>query len=437
MNDNQTRGGDDGGVIAISLPEFLNIFWRGRWWIVAVTLLGALAGVAYGLIVKPLYLGTVQVRPGIVTYNAAGDPIRGWALKDVVQWFETGRFWGGMKEQSEFADWTGAPIIHAEFIPIGLQFSPGGNIITLTHLSRDPANCDLVLQRAIDSFNSQAMADTNDTDIALALERGRLRIEDYRNDIRKLAGDEERARVDIATQQGELSLLEAEAQRIELERQRLEAQKTWRRNAIGIATTDLDSARSRLGQARRLLEVALESEELQGGGTGAGATTGDPVTTILLSSARREQAGRVVQLLDSIGRLEKYLFDGQVKVDTLNARIASIDLQLRDLGLEKEVGLAQKRRRVENQIQVLGIRLDRDIPHERTRLEHLLTEEEVKMSKLEALEQISPIQVTDRPVRPRKMRAVIILAGLAFFASLGLVLVREYFLRNRDAILAR
>lgn len=435
MNDNRREGGGDGEIIAISLPEFLNIFWRGRWWILAVTLLGALAGLTYGFVVKPLYQGTVQVRPGIVTYTSAGDPIRGWALKDVVQWFDTQRFWGGMKSEPEFADWKGAPIIRAEFIPVGLQFSPGGNVITLTTLSRDRAACDLILGRAIASFNTQAMADTNDTDIALAVERSRLRIRDYRNDIEKLTGDEERARVEITSRQGELALVEAEGARIELERQRLEEQKVWRRNAIAMAASDLDSARSRLAQSRRLLEIALQTEELSGGSIGGDLGT-DPVTTILLSSARREQAGRVVQLLESVGRLERYLFDGQVKVDTLGARIAAIDLRLRDLKLEQEVDLVQRRRKIDNQIKLLDIQIERDLPHERNRLQHQVTEEELKISKLEALEQVSPIQVSDRPVRPRKQRAVMILTGLAFFASLGLVLVREYFLRNREAILA-
>ena len=249
MNDTRPeQGGDNGEIIAISLPEFLNIFWRGRWWIVGITLLGVLAGLTYGWVVKPLYLGTVQVRPGIVTYSAAGDPIRGWALKDVVQWFDTQRFWGEMKKQDEFADWTGAPVIRAEFIPTGLQWTPGGNIITLTHLSRDRAQAGLVLQRAIESFNIQAMADSNDSDIALAVGRARLKIRDYRNDIEALAGDEERTKAEISTREGDLVALEAEAKRIELEKQRLEEEQSWRRGAIGIAQEDIESTRTRLGR---------------------------------------------------------------------------------------------------------------------------------------------------------------------------------------------
>ncbi len=437
MNETKPAGNGEGEVIAISLPEFLNIFVRGRWLVVGVTLLGVLAGLAYGWIVKPLYLGTVQVRPGIVTFSASGDPIRGWALKDVVQWFDSQRFWGEMKQSPEFSDWDGAPVIRAEFIPSGLQWTPGGNIITLSNLSRDPANCELILRNAVESFNAQAMADTNDSDIALAIGRSRLKIQDYRNDVEQVNGDEERALVDIKSKRGDLELVEARAQRLQFARERLEKQKAWRVKAISGATSDLVSARTRLEQAQQMLSVALEAEELESAGGPARGSDENPVTDILLSSARREQAGRVVQLLDSIGRLEKYIFDGQVKIDTLNTRIGTLDIALEDVSLQERVDLVQQRERILDEIALLEIQLKRDLPHERARLGHLVAEEEMKISKLEALEQISPIQVTNKPVRPRRMRAVVILGGLAFFASLGLVLVREYFLRNREAILAR
>ena len=154
-----------GEVISISPPEFLNIFFRGRWLILAVTVLGVVAGLVYGVVTKPLYLGTVQVRPGIVTYSAQGDPIRGWALKDVVQWFETKRYWGDMKQLEDFKDYKTAPVISAEFIPIGLQWTPGGNIITLTNLARSPEQSLDILEQAVLSFNRQAMEEGNDSDI--------------------------------------------------------------------------------------------------------------------------------------------------------------------------------------------------------------------------------------------------------------------------------
>jgi hypothetical protein len=426
-----------GELLAISLPEFLNIFYRGRWIIVAVTLLGVIAGLVYGVVTKPLYLGSVQIRPGIVTFNTLNEPIRGWALKDVVQWYDSQRFWGSMKGLEEFKDYQGAPIINAEFIPIGLQWTPGGNIITLSNLSRSREQCQLILEHAVASFNQQAMEEGQDSDIDLALGKARLRIKGYGNDAALLIGVEERTQVDIKTKRGELKVLEAEVLRLGFQRDRFLEGKSWRERAIKAAQDDLIAAQARLSQAQQLLRLTMENEEVAASdGAGAGGED-NPVTNILLSSARREQAGRAVELLDSIGRLERSLFDGQVKIDTLGTRIKHIDIALIDLDLKQEVDLAQRQERILDEITRLEIQLNRDIPHQRSQLENQVATEEMKIEKLEALEQISPIQVTNDPVRPRKARAMAILTVLAFFASLVLVLVREYALRNGKAITAR
>ena len=435
---NERRDTAAGGeVISISLPEFLNIFFRGRWLVLAITVLGVVAGLVYGVVTKPLYLGTVQVRPGIVTYSAQGDPIRGWALKDVVEWFDTKRFWGDMKQREEFKDFKAGPVVKAEFIPIGLQWTPGGNIITLSNLSRSPEQSQLILEQAVLSFNRQAMGEGNDSDIELALGAARLRIEDFRNDIALLAGEEELTQVDIKSRQGALKLIEAEVRRLGFQRDRFQGDKAWRQKAVKAAEADLVSTRTRLAQAQRMLEVALAGENNPGGVLVGPGGDENPVTNILLTSARREQAGRVVEMLDSVGRLERYLFDGQVKIDTLSARIRTIDIALTDLDLAEEVDLVQKRENIMNEISRFEIKLNWDLPHSKVKLENQLATEEIKIQQLEALEQISPILVTNKPVRPRKLRATAILTVLALFASLVLVLVREFYLRNRAAITAR
>lgn len=435
-NDRSTEAGN-GELLSISLPEFLNIFYRGRWIIVAVTVLGLIAGLLYGVVTKPLYLGSVQIRPGIVTYDDAGNPIRGWALKDVVQWYDSQRFWATMKHDEPFKDYESAPVIKAEFIPIGLQWTPGGNIITLSNLSRSPDECRLILQSAVESFNRQATDEGKDSDIELARGKATLRIESYRNDIALLTGLEERTQVDIKVREGELKILEAEVQRLGLQRDRFRGDKAWREKAIAATRDDLVSAQARLVQARHLLDLAVDSEEMDSAAAAGPGSDENPVTNILLSSARREQAGRVVQLLDTVGRLERTLFEGQVKIDTLAVRIQNIDLSLVDLDLKEAVDLAQRRERINNEIVRLKIELNRDIPHTRSQLENQIAAEEMRVSKLESVEQISTVQVSNGPVRPRKARAAAILTVLAFFASLGLVLVREYAMRNGKAITAR
>ena len=80
-----------------TLPSLLNILFRGRWIIVAITLLGLLAGIGYGIVVKPLYRASAQIRPGIVAYTEQGGPLRGWVREDLVHYFEASLFWQDMR----------------------------------------------------------------------------------------------------------------------------------------------------------------------------------------------------------------------------------------------------------------------------------------------------------------------------------------------------
>ena len=61
-----------------TLPALLNILFRWRGLIAVLTVLGLIAGIGYGIVVKPLYRASVQIRPGIVAYTQQGDPLRGW-----------------------------------------------------------------------------------------------------------------------------------------------------------------------------------------------------------------------------------------------------------------------------------------------------------------------------------------------------------------------
>jgi len=70
-------------------------------------------------------------------------------------------------------------------------------------------------------------------------------------------------------------------------------------------------------------------------------------------------------------------------------------------------------------------------------LQNDLSGEKVKLEILSPLEQVGRVTVSDKPVRPRKMRAATILTMLAFFCSLALVFILEYFRVNRAEITRR
>ncbi len=104
------------------------------------------------------------------------------------------------------------------------------------------------------------------------------------------------------------------------------------------------------------------------------------------------------------------------------------------MGLVGELVLAKRETDNQQKIGDLRIQLEKELPHERSMLDTDLQGERVKLDIIAPLEQVGQITISDKPVRPRKLRAMTILTILAFFGSLALVLVREYFLVNREEI---
>jgi len=423
---------DDAQVSALSLTGLLNILYRGRRLLFYCTLAGLLAGVAYGLLTRPLFRATAQVRPGIVSYSDLGAPVREWALKDIVRWFRTMLYWEDMREQEQFAELAGPPLILADYIASGPQFQQGGDVITLANLDPDPLRAVAVLKTAIASFNRQASLDSLGSTMHLTIGGAKVRMDKIRNNIDQVAAAEERTRLEIAARERMLTQLDAQDKRLAMRITRLEHGRAVRDSVIATIQDDAAAAEVRLRQAKEMLTRVMAGED----GRQAPLRGGDAETDLLLQAARREQAGRVGDLLGTVDGLAARITAAAVTVDTLRDRIAAIDLTIADLRLAREVDLAKQRGDIRQEMDDLQIKLDRDLPHERTQLEADWQGEKVRADLLTPLEQIGRITVTDKPVRPRRLRAAGILTGLGLCSGIFLVMVFEYFRRNRDAILA-
>ncbi len=430
MQSNEGWQGD--GLITI--PGLLNIFYRGRMTILGLTLFGLVVGIAYGIIVKPLYLATAQVRPGVVSYNPDGYPNREWALEDVVTWFDSGMYWKTIKTTPEFADASSRPLIGASFVP-SLDFGYGGNVVTLTNMAQNPDVALFTLDGAISAFNEQALADSLGSSVYLTVRRGRLKMMQLARDIEQVDAKEERATLDIAQQKRELTIVELENQSLELDLKAKEAEVIWMGEAIVAARADIASAQIRLAEADKMLAVAVGTEQSVGGST-AGPGSGDPVSEVLKQSATREQAGRVGQLLVTVNGLSSFISNRSVRADSLAAQITTGRLEIERIRLMQDVVLAKKKADIEQKISGLNIVMEKDLPHERTVLRSALEIERVKVDVISPLERVGSVSVSSNPVRPRKTRAAVILTILAFFGSLFVVLVWEYLRNNREAIMA-
>ena len=418
----------------LTVPGLLNIFYRGRGIIAIITLLGLVAGVAYGIIVKPLYRATGQIRPGVVSYNPDGFPNREWALEDVVNWFASFLYWEDFKGVPEFDGMKTAPVIDATFVP-SLNFVAGGNVITLTNLAESRAVALATLDEAIIAFNQQAMADSMGSSLHLTLRRGRAAMKKLSRDIELVDAQAERFALDIDQQKRELTIIELEKQELELDLKAREADNVWIKEAVINSRAAVTTARGRLVEAEKVLAIALGVEQTTTA-DGRAANGGDAVTEVLRQTATREQAGRVGELLLTVNDLSMFITTQSVHADSLESRVTANELEIGRIRLLQDIQIVKKKADVAQKIRDINISLEKDLPHARDVLKTELETERVKVELISPLERVGTISVSDKAVRPRKARAAAILTILAFFGSLFVVLVWEYIRNNRGAITA-
>lgn len=417
-----------------TLPALLNVLFRGRWIIAAVTALGLIAGIGYGIVVKPLYRSSVQIRPGIVAFTEQGGPLRGWVREDLVNFFESGLFWQDMKQDDRFAAYKSAPVIRADYVPSAIQFMAGGDVITLTNLDTDPEQSGAILESAMASFNNQGFAESLSSDLNLTRRGIDVRMQGITHDIDLVAAKEAKIGLEIEQAKNELKIVEYDREKLELDRKTLVEENAWRARAAENALVEVTSAKKRLASAEEMLAQALEAEKNGPDGDQTNPDSGDPVVEVLKQTASREQAGRVGELLMTVNELSSIIYEGSVKADSLQARITANEQEIRRLQLVGELVLVKNESDINQKISDLEIQRDKVLPHERAMLQTGLEGERIKLEIAAPLEQVGRISVSDKPVRPRKARAAAILTILAFCGSLALVFVVEYLRVNREEI---
>ncbi len=417
-----------------TLPALLNILFRGRWIIAAVTVLGLLAGIGYGIVVKPLYLASVQIRPGIVAYTEQGSPLRGWVREDLVHYFESSLYWQDMKAEERFKEMVAPPIIRAQFVASAIQFMAGGDVITLTNLDTGQARSGAILESAMASFNNQGFRDTLSSDLNLTRKGIEVRMLGINHEIDLVEAKEDKISLEIVQMQGEQKLIEYERQKLVLDLKTLTGENAWRQRAAENVLVEVATATKRLKAAEAMLESVMRTENDAREAGETGGNPDDPVVEVLKQTAGREQAGRVGELLLTVNELSNTIYEGGVKADSLLARISANEQEMKRLGLVGDLVLAKRETDVQRKIGDLRIRLEKELPHERAMLNTGLQGEMVKLHNIAPLEQVGNITISDKPVRPRKLRAMTLLTIMAFFGSLALVFVREYYLVNREEI---
>lgn len=422
----------DAREAAFTLATILNVLYRGRRPIVYLTVVGVLLGVAYAFLTTPLYLATTQIRPGIVAYTPDGGPVREWALKDIVHWFRAGLYWESMRELPIYSERLVPPIIEAEFIETGPQFSRGGNVITLSTLAADPDVALTTLRSSIDAFNEHVR--DNDAGSSLALSAAGLEnlMTKLRQSIAMVTADQERNSLEIEKMEKALAVIGERRKLLAFKLTLLRGDRAWRLAAADSADAEISTARIRLDRAVALLNRSHNAEE---DGAGPYVDPSGSVSTILEQSMRTQRREGLGDLMLTVNELSRYVQETAIRTGDLRREAEEIALQIADLEFEKDVTLVQEEFKTRNGLRELEIVATNDLPLRVKGFQADLASEEVRLQLLVPLERVGPVGVSLRPVRPRKLRAIVILGVLAFVGSLFLVFTLEYLRRHRGEIL--
>lgn len=424
----------------ITLALLLNVLWRRRWLVVGLTLLGLAAGFVYGRVVTPLYQATAQVRPGITSFTPDGQPIREWQLKDIVRFFQRGLHGEIMREQLGWDPRLGTPVIRAEFIPRGTQNIQGGNVITLSTLAPTREAALNTLRLAIDSFVRYAQDDSASNGLYLTRRGLQIQAAQLRNKIDALDTRRQELDLQIAGKEAELQLVTLEAHRVDLETRKIGILNEHR---LGNAERSEQDARA-LREEMARVEAAIADLRAAGPGLIArrdslaaalGQATGSP--TWLMNALLNDEASALSEMVLGGLQLRSRAFLDESRADSLRQALALADFAVEDLRLKKEIELGKQTTDIRNEIAVLALERDGELANERVELEQEIAAREVQLRALTALERIGTAHASMQPVRPRRLRAIMILGALGLAGAVALAFAWEYLEVHRDEIFRR
>jgi hypothetical protein len=445
--DNEARptaavGGASGIPVggSLTLAMLLNVLWRWRWLVIGLTLLGLAAGFVYGLVVDPLYLATAQVKPGITAFVDGRAPVRDWHLKDITRFFDRRLYMDDVRQAMGWGPAQGYPIIKADFIPRGSQNIQGGNVVTLTTLAPSRREARGVLAAAIQSFISFAVSDTVASGYVLTKRGMEVEIAKIRNELGQLATEAERLDLDIGKQEAELRLLEAEDKRVQLDVDRIRKANEYRQERLQRSEAEAQAAMDGLGEldaALARLRDGGEQSLLARDSLVTSLGNREPLTDLLLSDLARSDAGVIGDLV--LGRLQvrSRAYRDQAAADSLRHEIDRAEFELANLQLKRDFDLSKRRDDIQAKIAELKLERDRGLEYRRLDLQSSLLGRRAQLSALSPLERVGFISATPRPVRPRRLRAILILGCLGFCGGVALAFTWDYVSSHRDEIFAQ
>jgi hypothetical protein len=356
-------------------------------------------GLAYGVFGTRRWEAVATIRPGITAYDPSGGPVRQWQMKDITRWFDKEMYRHDLVERLGLKRDAG-PIIRTEFIAQGLTNLAGGEVITLWTTDTSPEGAAALLDTSLALFSAYAEADTVSSQVKLTRDGLVLQIQEIRNNL-------------LAVDRQEASLaLRLEAARAE------SAVVAYRRRDLELDMQAFDRKREFCATRVEALKASRPAMEQELAKLDAGA--GSSADRAAVAEARlglQRALARNLALSDSL---------------TYEAELAVIERHRSEYKQETDVAAAL--REVERKIGELELEGEVEIPAKRAEYELQIDARQSKLSLLAPVQRVGHTVVSDKPVRPRKVRALAILFVLGAVGGLCLAFGWDYVSTHRRVI---
>lgn len=415
---------DNANELEFSLITILNILWRRRLIVLGLPALGLMVGLLYGQFGTKRWSATATVRPGITAYTIEGFPLRQWQLKDITTWYDKMFYQKELNERLGL-DSSFKTVIQSEFVATGLTNLAGGEVVTLWTTGTSPELAKAFIDTSIALFQNYAEGDSSSSDIELTRSGLALQIKVLETRFSSVDKQEVSLNLDLEQARADSLVVAVMDEELGLEIEKLEKEQDFYRHRIQFYDGEQPILQGQLDQVNELVGRVIQN---------AGSI--DPQD--IPSWARREavlDGGDVLEGLGNIRlQIQESLDKNRAHRDSCQLKFEVGNLEYKRRILVREAKVQAKLREIEKRIGHLELERDFVLPVKRSEVRNDIKSKQVQLGSLTSLQQVGGTVVSDKPVRPRGLRATLILVFLGMIGGLVLGFSYDYIMVNRKAI---
>lgn len=412
----------------ISLVAILNIIWRRRLLVFLPPLLGLVVGVLYGIFGTRRWSATASVRPGITSYTPEGFPIRQWQLKDITTWYDKQLYGEELNRRLGLPEEYNA-VIQTEFIAAGLTNLAGGEVVTLWTTGTAPELAKAIIDTSIALFREYAEGNSYTSAIQLTREGLLLQIQTLEKHYASV--DKKELKLDL-----ELNLARADSMQasilddeIAIDLEKMKKRMVYYQNRIEDLDRRKPDIERDLDQLNEVMATVVDNKD----------SPIDPES--VPGWARRDAVLDGGDVLDGLGelrlRIRRKLERHATVRDSFAWELDNVQLEIDKQSLKRTSQVLTRRREIERTLGELLVTKRFVLPVERQEVRTDINSRQVQLRSLTSLQQVGKTIVSDKPVRPRGPRAIIILVFLGMIGGLILGFSWDFLSGHRRQIFAR